>query len=514
MSVGTARWRAERPDAVALADDRTSRTWAELDERLDRVAGGVAALDLGPERRVAVFAENSVETVEAHLGGVLAGASTVPVSFHLTVPEVAYILEDSGARVLFVGPETAGVGLAAAQRAGVPHVIGWRCEPGAGLARWEDFLKLADPAGASPDVAPLPHLHYTSGTTGRPKGTETPPAMFAGGATMTGHVEAVRANPLYSLGGTALVVGPLYHTGPLSTVRGLFAGVGLVVLGRFEPEATLRAIERHRVTSTVMVPTHFQRLLGLRPEVRARYDTSSLVFVFHTGSACPVDVKRAMIEWWGPVLFEAYGATEAGTVAAISSAEWLEHPGSVGRAIAPFEALVVGDDDSVLGPGEVGQLYFRDGSGRGIVYRNDSAKTASVHREPGVFTLGEIGYLDAEGYIFITDRSSDMVVSGGVNIYPAEAEQVLLEHPDVRDVACIGVPDPVMGEQLKALVVATESAGRPGEDELIAFCRDRLAHFKAPRSVDFVDDLGRNTMGKLNKRQLRAPYWPSDRTIG
>lgn len=514
MSVGTARWSAERPEDIALVDDRRSWSWAEVDRELDRVAAAIDRADLGPERRVAVFAENAGEAVLAHLGGVLAGASTVPVSFHLTAGELAYILEDSGARVLFVGPETAAVGLAAAKEAGTPLVVGWRCEPTEGLTSWEDFLDRAGSTPVSWEVRPLPHLHYTSGTTGRPKGTETPPAMFAGGTTMVDHVEAVRANPMNGLGGMALVVGPLYHTGPMSTLRALFAGMGVVVLGRFDPEATLRAIEQHRVTSTVMVPTHFQRLLSVPEDVRQRYDLSSLVVVFHTGSACPVEVKRSMIEWFGPVLFEAYGATEAGTVAAISSVEWLEHPGSVGRAIPPFEVIVVDERGDRLGPGAVGNLYFRDTTGRGIEYRNDAEKTAEVHLEPGVFTLGEIGYVDDDGYVYITDRSSDMVVSGGVNIYPAEAEQVLVEHPDVADVACIGVPDDDLGEQLKALVVPVDPARPPAEADLLEFCRARLARLKVPRSVDFVPDLGRNAMGKVNKRELRAPYWPSARTIG
>ena len=514
MSAGTARWSEQDPAGVALADDRHRWTWAEADATLDALAGALHAADLGAGRRVADFAENAGEAVLAHLGGLLAGASTVPASFHLTAPELAHILEDSGAGVLFVGPETAAVGLAAARQAGTPTVVGWRCDPAPGLTPWDDFLAAASPIPEPEQVVPRPHLHYTSGTTGRPKGTETPPAMFAGGATMADHVETIRSNPMNGLGGTALIVGPLHHTGPLSTVRGLFAGVALVVLGRFDPEATLRAIETHKVTSTVLVPTHFQRLLALPADVRGRYDVSSLVLVFHTGSACPVEVKRAMIEWWGPVLFEAYGATESGTTTAISSAEWLEHPGSVGRAMPPFDALVVDEAGVVLGPNEVGQLYFHDTTGRGIEYHNDPAKTAAAHLRPGVFTLGEIGYLDDDGYVYITDRSSDLVVSGGVNIYPAEAEQVLLTHPGVADVACIGVPDDEMGEQLRALVVAADPANPPAEPELIEWCRERIARIKAPRSVELVTDLGRNAMGKLNKRSLRAPYWPTDRTIG
>lgn len=514
MGIATAGWSEERRQAPALADGGTVLSWAEVDAALAAISSALVATDLGPDRRVAVFAENAAETVLAHLGGVLAGASTVPASFHLTASELAYILADSGARVLFVGPETAETGLAAAREAGVPTVVGWRCSPRASLSDWDEWQAAAPAIEPPTALLPRPHLHYTSGTTGRPKGTETPPAMFAGGRTIAEHVEAVRANPMYGLGGTAMIVGPLYHTGPLSTMRGLLAGMSIVVLGRFDPEATLHAIATHRVTSTVMVPTHFQRLLALPDQVRASHDTSSLQLVLHTGAACPVDVKRAMIEWWGPVLFEAYGATEAGTTTAISSPEWLEHPGSVGRPLPPFEVQVVGDRDKLLGPNEIGRIFFRDPSGRGIRYHNDPEKTAAAHRAPGVFTLGEIGYVDDDGYLYITDRSSDMIVSGGVNIYPAETEQVLATHPGVADVACIGVPDGEMGEQMKALVVAADPTDPPAARELIEWCQERIARYKAPRSVDVVADLGRNTMGKLNKRELRRPFWPTDRTIG
>jgi acyl-CoA synthetase (AMP-forming)/AMP-acid ligase II len=221
-----------------------------------------------------------------------------------------------------------------------------------------------------------------------------------------------------------------------------------------------------------------------------------------------------MIDWFGPVLMDAYGGTESGTTNMISSQEWLEKPGSVGRTLAPFELLVIGEDGEPLPPGEVGQLYFRDTTGRGIIYHNAPEKTAAAHLRPGVFTLGEVGYVDADGYVFITDRVSDMIVSGGVNIYPAEAEQALIRHPAVADVAVIGAPNEAMGEEVKALIMVRDPANPPTPEELDAFCRQHLAGFKCPRSYDFVPDLGRNAMGKVNKRNLRRPYWPTDRTIG
>ena len=499
------RLAADHPDAAALVDGDRVLGWADVDRSLNRAAGLLLAADLGPERRVAVFAENSAETALAHLGGLLGGASTVPVNFHLTTDEAAYILEDSRTRILFVGPVTAERGVDAARAAGIEVVVGWGDDLPDGVTPWERWLADGPDGDPPDDITPRPNLLYTSGTTGRPKGTELPPTMFAGGDTMAAHLEALTSNR-FARFGTHLVVGPMYHTGPLSGMRLLVAGIPSVILGRFDAEATLAAIDRHRTESAVMVPTHFVRLLALPDEVKARYNVSSMQKVAHTGAACPVEVKRAMIEWWGPIFDEAYGASEVGTTCSISSEEWLAHPGSVGRPVPPFEALVVGDDDQPLPPDTEGRLYFRDTTGRGVVYHNDPAKSAAAHLEPGVFTLGEIGYLDDDGYVYITDRFSDMVVSGGVNLYPAEAENVIIDHPDVADVACIGIPHPEMGEELRALVMAAPGTS-PDPDEILAFCRTRLSHHKCPRSLEVVDDLGRTTMGKVDKRKLRAPYW-------
>jgi acyl-CoA synthetase (AMP-forming)/AMP-acid ligase II len=499
------RLTVERPDEVALRDGTVALGWTEVNDTLNRVANNLRAVDLGPSRRVAVFAHNRVETLLAHLGALFAGTSSVPVNFHLNADEVAYILEDSGARVLFIGPETAEIGRQAAARAGVGDVVD--------LTHWGEWLATADASEASPDITPRPNLLYTSGTTGRPKGVELPPTMFAGGATMVEHVEALAEHRMAQFG-THLVVGPMYHTGPLSGVRLLATGIPVVVLERFDAESVLRAIDTYRTETTVMVPTHFVRLLALPEEVRAIYDVSSMRFVPHTGAACPIDVKRKMIEWWGPILHDSYGATEVGTTCSISSEEWLRHPGSVGRSIAPFRALVVDDDGKELPPNTEGRLFFEDATGRGIVYPSDPEKTAKAHLRSGVFTLGEIGYMDGDGYVFITDRFSDMIVSGGVNIYPAESEQVLAEHPKVADVAVIGVPNTEMGEEVKALVVPADPDDPPDPAELVAWCREHLAGYKCPRSVEVVGDIGRTTMGKVNKRTLRAPYWDGARRIG
>ena len=453
-----------------------------------------------------MFAENAVETALAHLGALLAGASSVPVNFHLKADEAAFILSDSQAAVLFVGPETAERGVIAAVAAGVEVVVGWHCAGIQGVTDWQEWLAESSGLALPLDITPLPNLLYTSGTTGRPKGTELPPTMFAGGVTMAEHLEALKLHR-FAPYGTHLVVGPMYHTGPLSGMRLLVAGVPSVILKRFDAEATLAIINDHHTETAIMVPTHFVRLLALAPEIKARYDVSSMKLVSHTGAKCPVEVKRAMIDWWGPIFTDSYGATEVGTTCSISSKDWLRFPGSVGRAIPPFTCLVLDDDNNEVPANVEGRLFFRDSTGRGVVYPNEPDKTASANISPGVFTLGEIGYVNEEGFVYLTDRSSDMVVAGGVNIYPAEAEQVLIDHPGVSDVACIGVPHAEMGEEMKALIIPLDPANPPDVTELLTWCRARLSHYKCPRTVEFVTDLGRNTMGKLNKRTLRAPYW-------
>ena len=500
----------ENPEEIAIQDANQSLTWDEVDDVLSRCGNGLQVLDLGPDKRVAVFAENSVQTALANLGGLIGGASVVPVNFHLTGDEVNYILQDSGARVLFVGPETWERGIEAIKNSSVHTLVSWNVPVKDGMVDWVDWLSKADPEGLDLTVPPKPNLLYTSGTTGRPKGTDLPPTMFAGGETVEEHVLNYKMGFLERSGGEVgkqLVVGPMYHTGPLSATRNLIAGTPSVVLGRFNAEATLEAIANHKITSCLMVPTHFVRLLALPDDVKASYDVSSINAVSHTGSKCPVDVKQSMIDWFGPVFLEAYGASEVGSTCMITSEEWLKYPGSVGKALPPFVAKILDDEGNELPADTEGRLFFEDTTGRGVIYYNDPEKSAEAHIAPGVFTLGEIAYMNEDGYVFITDRFSDMVVSGGVNIYPAEAEQVLIEHPAVLDVACIGVPNKEMGEELKALVIPREDIETPSEEAVVAWCREKLSHYKCPRTLEFVDDLGRNTMGKINKRKLRAPYW-------
>ncbi|WP_409329628.1 AMP-binding protein [Trujillonella humicola] len=498
------------PDGVGLVDDAGALTWAQVAEQVDAVGGELLAVAPGIGDRVAVVGENVSPTLVAHAAGILAGVGTVAVSRQLTAAEMADQFRDAGVVAVVTGPAGLSAAAAAAREAGVGTVVvhGAGDLP-EGTTSWADWTGGGRRLPESTDRPASPPLVYTSGTTGKARGT----AVRWAPSTVTsaaGYAAALAGRSGFP-DGPHLVVGPLQHNGPLTSVRHLLSGGTVVVLGRFDAERVLQLVERHGVTSSVMVPTHFSRLLALPPEVRGRYDVSSLSSVAHTGSACPPDVKRAMIDWFGPVLVESYGGSEIGTVCRITSEEWLAHPGSVGRVVEPFQVVVLDEEGRELGPGEVGVLGFRTPPGREVSYHADAEKTRSAYVAPGVATLGDVGYVTADGFVHITDRVADMVVSGGVNLYPAESEKVLLEHPQVADVAVIGVPDRDLGEALRALVVARDPA--PGADELAAWCRERLASYKCPKGYELVDALPRNVMGKLDKRALRRPYWDGDRTI-
>jgi long-chain acyl-CoA synthetase len=488
------------PDELAIADASRQLTWSAAADEIARAVDVLMRLGLGHERRLAVFAENSADTMIVYAAARVAGVGADVLSFHLGVDELVYILRQSGAAAIWADATTAQVATQASAALGGINVI---CRDElVGLGRsWRQLL--ADAAAAPPSLAAPPEyeLLFTSGTTGHPKAVRVPDDLPP---TVEDLLLQMSAHHLAGLG-RHLVAGPLYHSGPHAAVGLLLIGTPVVVLGRFDAARTLQAIQEYRIATTLMVPTHFVRLLALPAEVRASYDLSSLVLVAHTGSRCPVEVKRAMIDWVGPILRESYGSTEGGIVAWISSREWLKHPGSVGRAAPGCDALVLDDEGNPVGLGAEGLLCFRTSSGRRIRYHNDDSAAREAYVKADVFTLGEIGYIDEEGYIFITDRSKDMVVSGGVNIYPAECERVLLGHPAVVDAGVFGVPDGEMGERLIGLVVMSDESSADGL-ELIEYCRSRLARFKVPRTLEIVPELPRTLMGKLNKRELRDWY--------
>lgn len=527
------------PDELALADDATSLTWAEAAPTVAAVGLLLRELAPGADDRIAVVGENTAATLVTHAAGILAGVGTVALSRQLTATEMGDQLRDASAVAVVTGPLGLAAATVAAAEAGglivlvhsIPAPAGttplpWPGGPDtsatttvqAGVTPTAATDAVDPHAGGPVDLTPAPEraarppLVYTSGTTGRARGTAVrwAPSTVAGAREYAATLAARSGFPA----GPHLVVGPLQHNGPLTAVRHLLSGGTVVVLGRFDAERLLALVQQHAVTSSVLVPTHFSRLLALPAATRERYDVSSLVTVAHTGSACPADVKRAMIDWFGPVLVESYGGSEIGTVCRITSEQWLAHPGSVGTVVEPFEVVVMNEAGTVLPAGEVGVLGFRTPPGREVVFHDDPEKTRAAHLAPGVATLGDVGYVTTDGFVHITDRIADMVVSGGVNLYPAESERVLLTHPGVVEAAVIGIPDTDLGESLHALVVPVGGAPPPTPDELRAWCREHLAGYKCPRTFELVDELARNAMGKLDKRVLRRPYWGSDRTIG
>lgn len=484
-----------RPGETALRDRDQALTWEDVDRRLRPAINRLQAADLGPKRRVAIVAGNSVDTLLAYVSCTLAGASAVAVNSHLTATETAYILNDADTRAVFCDTTTAEMAATAARSVGIDTVIAWGDSPlPDGVMSWGDWGD--DDAEPPTDLVPRPTLVYTSGTTGRPKGVELPPTSWVGGADINEHVARLAREPMVSHG-RHLVVGPMYHSGPLASTRLFLGGAPVSILGKFDADALLTSIERDRIASAIMVPTHFQRLLALPASRRQQADISSLRFVLQVGAACPEKTKRQMIDWWGEVIWESYGASEVGTTCMISAAEWLAKPGSVGRSIPPFEAYIKGQDGTPAPSGTEGPLWFRDTTGHGIKYSN-GLSTGSE------FTLGEIGRMDFEGYVWITDRLANMVVSGGVNIYPAEVEQVLMQNPAIADVACFGLPDDAMGERLVALVVPANLAAPPSLERISAAARTQLAGYKIPREFIWADELPRTAVGKLNKRALRA----------
>ncbi len=494
------------PDEPAVTDERGSTTWREFDARVDRLAGALRGLGLVAGDAIAIHSGNRREYFELMSAATHIGLRYVLVNWHWTADELAYVLEDSGAQVLFSESSFAEVALGAASKVRVGVCIG----DIPGFRPYEDFLA-GGPVGELTDqVLGLPMI-YTSGTTGRPKGVShkhlTAGVPIEGMALgMQAYAEVLRIPE----GGRSLLAGPVYHSAQWLWSHGLLcAGRSVVMRQAFSAAETLRLIAEHRITNVHLVPTQFVRLLRLEEKVRRDADLSTLTAVWHGAAPCSPEVKRRIIEWFGPIVHEYYGSTEASVNTTVSSEEWLAHPGTVGRVLPTTELHVLRDDGTRAEPGEPGTLWFRYTSGDDVEYWGDPDKTASVHRGDGLFTTGDIGYLDEDGYLFLADRAIDMIISGGVNIYPAEIEGVLITHPAVLDVAVFGIPDEEFGEQVKAAVELEEGfAGSEAlESELIAFSRESLAGYKAPRTVDFLPSLPRTPTGKLYKRLIREPYW-------
>ena len=474
------------------------------------------------------MAHNSVETVLAHAAVMLAGLSPVPISFHLTADEVVYLLDVSQARVVLVGPETAQVAQRAAATASRSvRVLGWRLDrssPRAGPAAvepvepvargsvesWEQLVAAAASDDDTSCVRPRPPLMFTSGTTGRPKPVEQPPNTFPAASTVAELLGRFRDNPLARFS-PHLVVGPLYHTGPLTAVRLLLAGTSVVVLPRFDAEAVLRSVQEHRVAASVMVPTHFSRLLALPSEVRNAYDLASLQRVVHTGAACPIEVKRRMIDWWGPILEEAYGGTEVGTTNSIDTADWLSHPGSVGKAVPPFEVLVLDESGREVPAGTPGRLCFRDSTGRGLVYAIEGLDSDSG-LGPGCSRSGRSATStrrDTPTSPTATRTSSSRGASTSTRRRRSVCSRRIRA---VEDVAAFGVPHPEMGEELRALVVVSDPRVQPAQ--LLALLpvpasRIQVSAFGAdrrPAAADGDGKAGQTRSARAVRRRCRGQW--------
>ena len=505
---------AHDPDRAAVIEpDGTVVSYTELAARADQIGRGLQALGLAPGATVAGMLPNGADALALFFAAMQTGLYVVPVNWHLTAAEVAYILGDSEAGAFIAHQRFAGVAAAAADLAGiganarfsVGHVPGFAplAELGAG-----DSGRPAERTAGAP-------MLYTSGTSGRPKGVrraltgEDPDAVppfttwffgIFGLKPYDGHVH--------------LCCSPLYHTAVLNFATiSITLGHPVVLMDRFDPETLLALVERHRVTSSHMVPTQFKRLLALPDAVRAQYDVSSLRCMIHAAAPCPQEVKRRMLDWWGPVVVEYYAATEGGG-SVITAREWLERPGSVGAAWPGSEVRVLDDNGDDAPAGQPGLVYLRMGAST-FEYHKDREKTLAS-RARGMFTVGDIGYLDADGYLYLCDRKGDMIISGGVNIYPAEIESELSCHPAVADVAVFGIPHEEWGEEIKAVVQPADGVA-PGPEltaELLGFLDGRIAKFKLPRTIDYVAELPRDPNGKLYKRRLRDPYWAArDKSI-
>jgi acyl-CoA synthetase (AMP-forming)/AMP-acid ligase II len=488
--------------AIIIAESGACTTYEALEAASNRVAHLLRARGLRPGDGIALSMRNNAQFLEICWAAQRSGLYFTPVSWRFKQEEVLHILRDSGAKAVFATTDVPDF-IDAAGETDIRH----RFLIGGERAGFEyyDTACAAQPASPIGDQALGRDMLYSSGTTGRPKAVKQ--ALADGDVAVIPPVMAYLAR-LYAFDQDTvnLTPAPLYHAGPLRYSMCLgHAGGTNIVMESFDAERMLALIEQYRITHIEVVPTMFVRLLKLPESVRRRYDISSLRWVIHGTGPCAPEVKRAIIEWLGPIVHEQYGGTEGNGVCVIDSADWLTHTGSVGKAVMG-RLRIVSPEGDVLPPGEAGLVYFEDGPR--FEYHGDPEKTRAAYNAQGWSTLGDIGYVDEEGFLYLTDRQSHLIISGGVNIYPQEAENVLIAHPRVQDIAVFGIPDPEFGEAVVAVVhpIDMADAGPALERELIDYCRSRIASLKCPRRIVFSDDLPRHETGKIYKRLLKDRY--------
>lgn len=494
---------------------------AVLSEHAARAGSGFASLGIGPGDVVAIYLRNDFAFFEASVAAGLVGAYSTPVNWHNSADEAAYIFENSGAKAIVIHADLYHP-IASALPAGVPvfvvetppEIIAAYRLPAdavrlpAGVPLWNEWLAKFPPKEKGPDEPPGTMI-YTSGTTGHPKGVRRARPNGEQALAWQKLVGGVMGfdpkfgNPVDMV---TVITGPMYHSAP--NAYGLFAfrvGANAILQPRFDPEELLAMIDKYKVTHLHMVPTMFVRLLKLPDEVKKKYDLSSLRFVVHAAAPCPVHVKQAMIEWWGPVIFEYYGGTETGAVVFCDSKEWLAHPGTVGKAVDGAEVRVLGENGEELAKGATGEIVCRTFTIPDFTYHRDEEKRQRAEKA-GLISLGDMGYLDDDGFLYLCDRAKDMIISGGVNIYPAEIEAELHKMPGVGDCAVFGIPDEEFGEQVCAIVQRLPGADIT-ESAVRSFLREKIAGYKVPKHVEFRTDLPREDSGKIFKRKLREPFW-------
>lgn len=493
----------------------------EVAARAARAASGFDRLGIGAGDGVALYLRNDIAFLEAALGASAVGAYPVAVNWHCSVEEARYVFEDSEAKAVVIHADllerTAPAIPASAQVLVVPTppeiTAAYEIPPASaivpdGEADWNVWLSGLEPRLREPAATTL-SIIYTSGTTGQPKGVKRPPYTEEEMQRLTATLAVIFGFTVFEDPAQMITVvaGPIYHSAPNTHALFSFrAGASIHFMPRFDAEGLLALIERERVTHLHLVPIMFERLLQLPAAVRRRYDVSSLAFVVHAAAPCSPKTKRAMIEWWGPIVNEYYGSTEVGPVTFITAEEWLRREGSVGRAMQGAEIRILDDEGHPLGPGEIGEIAAGSATGAtDFTYHRAEEKRRAADRD-GLFAPGDVGYLDQDRYLYLCDRKIDMIISGGVNIYPAAIESELQKHPAVADCAVFGVPDEEYGERVHA-VLELRSGRRASEDEIKAFLRERIAGYAVPRSVEFRDGLPREDSGKIFKRKLRDPFW-------